>query len=179
MPFSRSLTPRGEEPYRWPESLEKAYVGTRSLQLTSGYGLFRSMTKRRREIVIQGSNDEREWKAYEFRYKPGKLDRAPGFVAPHMPRLDWQMWFAALGNYESNYWITQFMFRLLEGSPQVLDLVEHNPFPGAPPRYMRAIIYDYGFTDPAERRATGNWWKRELLGRWSPVLERPDFGDGR
>ncbi|MCZ6574146.1 MAG: lipase maturation factor family protein, partial [Planctomycetota bacterium] len=59
------------------------------------------------------------------------------------------------------------------------DLLEHNPFPGAPPRYMRAIIYDYAFTDPAERSATGNWWKRTLLGRWSPVLERPDFGDGR
>ena len=135
------------------------------------------MTKERREIVLQGSRDGREWREYGFTYKPEALDQAPGFVGLHMPRLDWQMWFAALGNYRSsgNWWVSHFMFKLMEGSPAVLDLLEHNPFPDGPPRYIRAIIYDYGFTDSAERSATGNWWKRTLLGRWSPTLELPDF----
>jgi hypothetical protein len=86
------------------------------------------------------------------------------------PRLDWQMWFAALGNYRENPWLLRFMERLLQGSAPVLDLLEHNPFAGKPPRYVRAMVYDYQFTNAAERRRTGNWWKRELKGAYFPPI---------
>jgi hypothetical protein len=138
----------------------------------NSYGLFRVMTTSRPEIVIEGSSDGVTWKPYEFKWKPGDPSRRPRFCIPHMPRLDWQMWFAALGDYRHNAWFFEFLSRLLEGSPSVLDLLESNPFPDRPPRYVRALRYEYRFTDPAERRQTGRWWKRELLGRYCPVLQR-------
>src|SRR5204863_892201 len=142
-------------------------VGPRPpLYLTSSYGLFAVMTTERHEIVIEGSNDGSTWREYEFRFKPGDVHRAPAWVAPHQPRLDWQMWFAALGSYRSNPWFVNFVFRLLEGSPDVLALLDRNPFPDAPPRYIRAPIYDYTFTDRQTRRATGAWWRREPRGTY-------------
>jgi hypothetical protein len=123
------------------------------------------MTTRRPEIIIEGSDDGRLWKAYEFKYKPGDVSRRPPFVAPHQPRLDWQMWFAALGDVRSprNAWFVQFVWRLLEGSSDVLVLLDKNPFPDAPPRLIRARLYDYHFTTVEERGATGDWWKREYV----------------
>jgi hypothetical protein len=91
-------------------------------------------------------------------------------VQPHQPRLDWQMWFAALGNYQGNRWFVNFMLRLLDGSPDVLALLARNPFPSAPPKYIRAEVYDYTFTSYAERRATGAWWRRELKGEYFPMV---------
>jgi predicted DCC family thiol-disulfide oxidoreductase YuxK len=129
--------------------------------ITSSYGLFAVMTTRRPEIIVEGSNDAEHWLAYQFVYKPGDLARPPRWVAPHQPRLDWQMWFAALGSYRSNQWMINFVVRLLEGAPDVLKLMEGNPFPGRPPQYIRALVYDYRFTTFAERKATGNWWARE------------------
>jgi hypothetical protein len=134
------------------------------------YGLFAVMTTRRLEIVVEGSNDRQHWQAYEFKWKPGDPKRAPGFVAPHQPRLDWQMWFAALGRFQNNPWFMNFMSRLLQGSPQVLALLEKNPFPKTPPRYVRAMIFEYHFTDFASRRADGAWWWRELKGWYCPTL---------
>jgi hypothetical protein len=148
------------------------------LRSFNNYGLFAVMTTSRPEIIIQGSEDGVTWKEYEFKYKPGDLKRRPGFVAPHQPRLDWQMWFAALGRYEQNPWLVNFCVRLLEGSPDVLALLGHNPFPGKPPRYIRAVVYDYHFTDWATRRKTGAWWRRDLLGLYMPVLSASDAKSG-
>src|SRR5262249_544386 len=111
------------------------------------------------------------WQVYEFRWKAGDVNRRPAFVAPHQPRLDWQMWFAALGHYEYNPWLNRFLFCLLEASPPVLALLKTNPFPDSPPRYLRAILYDYRFTDGSERRATGAWGKRERRGQYCPTIE--------
>jgi lipase maturation factor 1 len=154
---------------RW--SLADATIRTVSpLQIINSYGLFAVMTTTRPEIVIEGSNDGVTWLAYEFKYKPGDLTRRPAWVAPHQPRLDWQMWFAALGDYQSDPWIVRFMARLLQGSPEVLGLLGRNPFPEGAPHYVRAMLYLYRFTSPAERRSTGAWWKRELKGVYVPAV---------
>jgi hypothetical protein len=139
-------------------------------EIVNSYGLFAVMTTARPEIIIEGSNDGTIWLPYEFRYKPGDLTRAPIWVQPHQPRLDWQMWFAALGNYQTDPWILNFLTRLLEGQPEVLNLMRHNPFPGAPPRYVRAMVYDYRFTTLAEKRASGDWWKRDVKQRYVPPV---------
>lgn len=139
-------------------------------EIVNTYGLFAVMTTSRPEIIIEGSNDGVTWLAYEFKYKPGDLKRRPSWVEPHQPRLDWQMWFAALGNYQSNPWILHFVQRLLEGSPQVLGLLDRNPFPNAPPHYIRAQVYDYRFTTPESRRATGAWWRRQWKGDYIPEV---------
>lgn len=134
------------------------------------YGLFAVMTTSRPEIVMEGSNDGQTWLEYGFRYKPDDLRRAPVWVQPYQPRLDWQMWFAALDNYRAEPWFVNFVVRLLEGSPDVLHLLARNPFPSTPPRYIRAMLYDYKFTTTGERHATGNWWKRELKGDYLPAV---------
>ena len=136
----------------------------------NSYGLFAVMTTTRDEIVVEGSNDGSEWKAYEFRYKPGDLNRRPPWVAPHQPRLDWQMWFAALQPFEGGGWFHRFCLRLLEGSPDVLRLLPGNPFPDRPPQYVRGTLYRYHFTDTATGRRTGAWWTRERVGEYAPVL---------
>jgi predicted DCC family thiol-disulfide oxidoreductase YuxK len=155
-----------------PGPLIAAYRAVAPLRSTNGYGLFAVMTTERHEIVVEGSNDGKDWRPYEFRWKPGDPMRRPSFVAPHQPRLDWQMWFAALGSYEQNAWVERFLERLLEGSPDVQALLANDPFSGHPPRYLRTMVYDYRFTDAAERRRTGAWWRRKALGLYGPVLER-------
>ncbi len=136
----------------------------------NNYGLFAVMTTQRNEIIVEGSNDGTNWLAYEFKYKPGDLRRRPAFVAPFQPRLDWQMWFAALGSYQDNPWFENLCVRLLQGSPDVLALLEKNPFPHQPPRFIRSQFYDYHLTSPADRRATGAWWRRENIGEYMPVV---------
>ncbi len=138
--------------------------------LVNGYGLFASMTTSRPEVEIEGSNDGQTWLPYVFRYKVGPLDRAPRWVAPFQPRLDWQMWFAALGNYRENPWLVRFLIKLLEGSRPVLALMERDPFNGTPPKQVRAMVYDYQPTSIEEWRRTGNWWKRELKGMYFPPV---------
>jgi hypothetical protein len=154
----------------WPTPVTAFKRWLDPFQLVSGYGLFAVMTKTRPEIVVEGSQDGEDWKEYEFRWKPGDLRRAPRFVEPHQPRLDWQMWFAALGTYEENPWFRNFLVRLLQGSPNVVGLMGHNPFPDAPPRYVRALLYEYRFSDLGEKRIGGHWWRRERKGLYSPVL---------
>jgi len=136
------------------------------LRSVNSYGLFAVMTTTRPEIIVEGSDDGATWAAYEFKYKPGDLERRPPFVAPHQPRLDWQMWFAALGTYEENVWFQNFCLRLLEGSPDVLGLLARDPFEGRPPRYLRARLFRYRFSALGEAA----WWTREPLGDYSPVL---------
>ncbi len=143
--------------------------------ITSSYGLFATMTTVRPEIVIEGSNDGSNWLEYEFRYKPGRLDRRPPFVAPHQPRLDWQMWFAALGRYQENVWFLNLLARLLQNNPAVLSQFERNPFPDAGPRFIRASLYDYRFTDWQTRQRTHNWWTRTHLGLYVPSVTLEDL----
>jgi len=140
------------------------------LRLINSYGLFAVMTTTRPEIVVEGSNDGTTWMPYEFRYKPGDVKRAPPWVAPYQPRLDWQMWFAALGNADENRWVYNFAARLMQGSAPVLSLLQRNPFPASPPRYIRALVYDYRFTDFAERRRNGAWWRREEKVTYLPPI---------
>jgi predicted DCC family thiol-disulfide oxidoreductase YuxK len=134
------------------------------LKLVNVYGPFAVMTRTRMEIIIEGSDDELNWKEYAFKYKPGDVYRRPLWNIPFQPRLDWQMWFAALATPEQNPWFLRFEQRLLENSPDVIALLESNPFPNHAPRYIRALFYDYQFTDFEERAKTGAWWKRELVG---------------
>lgn len=140
------------------------------VRVVNSYGLFAVMTTSRPEIIIQGSNDGNTWLNYEFKFKAGDLRRAPRWVEPFQPRLDWQMWFAALGDYRSSPWFSHLLLRLLEGSPPVLGLLERNPFPQSPPKYVRALIYDYQFTTWSERREKGEWWHRRLLGGYFPAV---------
>jgi lipase maturation factor 1 len=143
---------------------------TAPLEIVNSYGLFAVMTTERPEIIVEGSVDGENWLPYSFRYKPGDLGRAPRWAAPYQPRLDWQMWFAALGNYRENPWFVNFAVRLLEGSAEVRGLLEAEPFEGRRPKYIRAMLYDYTFTDWEERRKTGNWWKREAKGQYLPPV---------
>ena len=135
------------------------------------YGLFADMTESRPEIIVEGSNDRITWETYQFRWKPGDLTVAPKWVAPHQPRLDWQMWFAALqGSYQRTPWFLNFMGALLQGKSEVLQLLAENPFPDTPPRYVRATLYDYRFTDLATKRSEGTWWHREWKSMYCPAI---------
>jgi hypothetical protein len=154
---------------QWPSWLVTTRTMASSLRSFNSYGLFAVMTTERREIVVEGSDDSRSWLSYEFKWKPGDAARAPSFTGLHMPRLDWQMWFAALRDQPES-WFENLMVRLLQGSPPVLSLLEHNPFPDKPPRYIRASTYPYHFTTPDERRATGAWWRREYQGLYSAPM---------
>ncbi len=146
----------------WPGGIvttELASLGEwiEPLRSTNTYGLFAVMTTTRPEIQIEGSDDGSSWKPYRFRWKPGEPDRGPRFATPHLPRLDWQLWFAALaGDCRSQPWFLRFEQRLLEGSPEVLALLRENPFPASPPRYVRARLYDYTFTP----LGASDWWAR-------------------
>jgi hypothetical protein len=166
---SVAMTERWDLNMWWPPPVEKALGALRPLRIINAYGLFAVMTTTRAEIVVEGSDDGQTWSAYEFRWKPGDVNRRPAFVAPHQPRLDWQMWFAALSSYRQQPWFAAFLARLLQGSPEVLALLEKNPFPDHPPRYIRSIAYDYRFSDFKTRRETGAWWVRTEEGQYSPV----------
>jgi predicted DCC family thiol-disulfide oxidoreductase YuxK len=154
----------------WPRPLAVMGNLVEPFQIVNGYGLFRVMTKSRPEIILEGSADGVEWLPYEFNWKPGDVNQPPRWVAPHQPRLDWQMWFAALGTYQQNPWLAGLALGLLQDNPDVIGLLAHNPFPENPPRYLRATLYDYHFTSTAEHRATGAWWKREKLGEYFPPV---------
>jgi lipase maturation factor 1 len=167
----------------WPRHREKPAFATSEFandvqQWTSpfrtinAYGLFRVMTRERPEIVIEGSNDGLNWTPYEFRWKPGDPNRRPRFVQPHQPRVDWQMWFAALGHHSRNPWLINMMRRMLQGSPEVLAFFEVNPFPDEPPKYLRAVRYQYRFSDRDAPREPGAWWSREYVGLYAPPMAR-------
>ncbi len=136
----------------------------------NNYHVFPVITTTRPEVVVEGSHDGEDWRAYGFRYKPGDPGQRPRFVMPHQPRLDWQAWFAALSPpfTRTSYFMTGFLQRLLEGSPAVLGLLADNPFPDAPPRYVRARLEQYRFTTPEERAGSGDWWVRQPLGMYLP-----------
>lgn len=144
---------------------------TSTFRVSSPYGLFANMTKTRPEIVIEGSVDGENWKEYEFPFKPGDPHRRPPLIAPYQPRLDWQMWFASLGSYDESPWLQNLLIQIMNNSKDVLALLEKNPFPNEPPRFLRAKLYLYEFaTDNA------TWWKREFLSAFGPTLERHSDG---
>jgi hypothetical protein len=153
-----------------PTPISKLHSLASPLRSVNHYGLFAVMTPTLPVIVVEGSNDGVNWLPYEFKWKAGDSKRAPGFVAPHQPRLDWQMWFAALQDVRSNPWFVNFLAHLLRGTPEVLALIETNPFPAAPPRSVRAVLYEYHFTDYATRAKTGEWWRREVKGMYCPPV---------
>lgn len=157
----------------WPQPFSGIAAAVAPFRIVNPYGLFAVMTKTRPEIIIEGSRDGRDWRVYEFACKPGDERHTPRVVAPHMPRLDWQMWFATRGTYHAHPWVLLFMARLIEGSPDVLGLLETNPFGSEPPRYMRAVLYDYTFASPLDHAERGVWWRRELRGLYSPNIGNP------
>jgi predicted DCC family thiol-disulfide oxidoreductase YuxK len=139
------------------------------LFLVNTYGLFAVMTTARPEIIVEGSDDGVHWREYSFKYKPGDVKRRPLWNIPHQPRLDWQMWFAALETSSSNPWLSAFLQRLLENSPEVTALLGRNPFPHQPPRYVRALLYDYRYSSREEKDATTAWWVRQPEGIYYPA----------
>jgi predicted DCC family thiol-disulfide oxidoreductase YuxK len=140
------------------------------LRIVNSYGLFAVMTTTRPEIIVEGSDDGIHWREYAFKYKPGDVMQRPLWNFPHQPRLDWQMWFAALGTASENHWFSLFLQRLLQNSPQVTALLKINPFPDKPPLYIRALLYDYRYTSRAEKKATGAWWVRQPEGIYYPAI---------
>jgi hypothetical protein len=158
-----------------PGPLERVQSWAAPLRSFNAYGLFRVMTRERPEIVLEGSADGEEWKPYAFRYKPVELERSPVFAGLHMPRLDWQMWFAAL-EYDRDYrssWYPRFLARVLGGSAPVLGLLRENPFPDAPPRFLRSTVWLYEFSSSAQRRE-GIWWRRRDPRPFFPTVTLED-----
>lgn len=146
--------------------------------LVNSYGAFGSITRPRYEIVLEGTAEAApattSWRAYEFRGKPGDPRRLPPQIAPYHMRLDWLMWFAAMPSPFYPSWFIPLLAKLLEGDAATLALLKSNPFPDAPPKYVRALYYRYRFTTPEERRQSGCWWHRELVGTYFPPVSMSD-----
>jgi predicted DCC family thiol-disulfide oxidoreductase YuxK len=159
------LDTRPSGPRDWWRPLEKLQMFAEQFRSTNSYGLFRVMTRDRPEIIVEGSDDGQNWKPYTFKYKEGDVDRRPTFCEPHMPRLDWQMWFAALEG-SPRQWFVNFVIGLLEGRREVTDLLADNPFPNAPPKYVRAVLYDYRFS-PVDSK---DWWVRKPVRLFLPPV---------
>ena len=151
-------------------------VALEPFRIANQYGLFAVMTRGRYEIEFQGSDDGVNWTPYPFRYKPQVLNEAPRIYAPYQPRFDWNLWFASLGSWREYPLVTNTEERLLTNDRDVLGLFATNPFPNKPPQHVRALLWQYWFTSLAEKRATGNWWRRQLLGLYAPALERASDG---
>jgi predicted DCC family thiol-disulfide oxidoreductase YuxK len=145
--------------------------GVAPLRIVNTYGLFAVMTTERPEIIIEGSDDGAHWSEYAFKYKPGEVKRRPLWNIPHQPRLDWQMWFAALGTPDRNPWFSRLLQRLLENSPEVIALLGAKPFSDRPPHYVRALLYDYQYASSKEKESKGVWWERRLVGLYFPAVE--------
>jgi hypothetical protein len=151
-------------------------VALEPFRIADRYGLFATMTRGRYEIEFQGSQDGKTWVAYPFRYKPQDPRKAPGIYAPYQPRFDWNLWFASLGEWRSNPIVPRTEERLLTGSAEVIALFAENPFPQVPPRQIRAVVWQYWFSTPEQKRAQGVWWTRRFLGLYAPTLQRESDG---
>jgi lipase maturation factor 1 len=145
-------------------------------RISNQYGLFAVMTRGRYEIEFQGSNDGQNWVPYPFTHKPQALNERPGIYAPYQPRFDWNLWFASLGDWQQNDIVPFTEERLLENDPAVIGLFRNNPFANTPPKQVRAVLWQYWFTSMAEKRQTGDWWKRTFLGLYAPAIERAPNG---
>jgi uncharacterized membrane protein YphA (DoxX/SURF4 family) len=159
-------------PIDWPSPVAAVLRAIAPFRSVNAYGLFRVMTTERPEIVLFASRDGETFREVPFCWKPGDPARRPPFCAPHMPRLDWQLWFAALSRARKERWFDRFLARLLEGSPDVLALLPREAFPEGPPREVYAVLYRYRFTDITTRRETGDWWRREEQRLYRPIMRR-------
>ena len=147
------------------------------LRIANSYGLFGRMTWSRYEIEFQGSHDGEHWTAYPFRYKPQAVGEPPGIYAPYQPRFEWNLWFASLGGWRENPFVLRTEQQLLLNNKDVLAFFRFNPFADRPPKRVRAVLWQYWFTDPATRKSTGAWWRREDRGLYAPGLERAGNGE--
>ncbi len=154
----------------------KPVAALQPFRVANQYGLFGRMTWKRYEIEFQGSDDGSDWTPYPFRNKPQNPAEAPRIYAPYQPRFDWNLWFASLGEWRENPWVLRAEQLLLSNDRDVVALFAVNPFPQHPPKQIRAVLYEYWFTDLATKRATGMWWRREYLGLYAPALERTPDG---
>lgn len=154
--------------------LEKLFSVLASFYIVNRYGIFAVMTTTRFEIVIEGSEDEQEWKEYLFRYKPSEITRRPRRISPFQPRLDWQVWFLPFTSFHSERWFQHFIYHLLKGTPDVLILLRSNPFPKKPPKYIRVLMYIYEFSSRDEKKSNGWWWRRIYVEQYSPTLTLKD-----
>ena len=152
--------PLPEGPVAWLEPL----------RIANTYGLFAVMTPHRYEIEFQGSNDGVNWTAYPFRYKPQDVKERPRIYAPYQPRFDWNLWFASLGSWEQNLMIPRTQELLLKNDQDVLGLFRGDPFDGHAPKYVRTMLWQYWFSTPAEKKGDGVWWRRDLVGTYSPAI---------
>ena len=159
-------------PISYPEIMTRTFATMYNLGIGHIFHVYPVMQVERQELEIQGSNDGVNWHPYGFKYKPGPVSKRPPVNIPHQPRLDWMMWFLPPRARGDDLWLNMLLQRLYEGSPQVLQLLEYNPFPDHPPRYLRVVAWDYRFTTPEERAATGNWWVRKYLGVFPYVKPR-------
>lgn len=156
-----------QDPGRQPSALTRWLA---PFQIVNNYGPFAVMTTLRYEIQIEGSNDKKHWRVYEFKYKPGDPGKPLSWNIPHQPRLDWQMWFAALSSPDSNIWFKNLLVRLLQNKTAVIGLFARNPFPDRAPSFVRARFYEYHFTTPQQRESSGNVWKRRLVAEYYPAV---------
>lgn len=140
------------------------------LHLANRYGIFAIMTTTRYEVVIEGSDDGVVWKEYCFYYKPSEITRRPRRIAPYQPRIDWQAWFLPFTDYGSERWFHSFLYHLLKGTKTVTSLLRINPFQNKPPRYVRALFYEYEYSSFEEKKSLGIWWRRTLISHYSPTL---------
>ena len=159
----------------WPAS-SMLVSALEPFRIANRFGLFGMMTRGRYEIEFQGSDNGQTWLVYPFRFKPQNPSKAPGIYAPYQPRFDWNLWFASLSSWRQEPIVVRTEQSLLRDDADVLLLFSGNPFPHAPPRQVRAVIWQYWFTTPAEKRAQGLWWKRQRLGLYAPTLERQSDG---
>ncbi|PQM46164.1 hypothetical protein C1Y40_03666 [Mycobacterium talmoniae] len=143
--------------------------------MVNTYGAFGTVGRVRREVILEGTDeaeitDQTVWREYEFKGKPGSVHRLPRQWAPYHLRLDWLMWFAAISPLYAQGWRAAFLARLLKNDRATLRLLRHNPFPNAPPRYVRALLYTYRFTTWRELRRDRAWWHRTLIGEYLPPV---------
>lgn len=156
--------------YRPHPRIARCFAWIQPFHLVCRYGIFAVMTTKRYEVVVEGSDDGENWLEYGFYYKPTELNRRPRRISPYQPRLDWQIWFLPFSDFDDEEWFQNFLVHLLRGSPQVIALLRTNPFPEKPPKYIRALFYDYVFSDWQTKKREGRWWSRTLIGPYSPVL---------
>lgn len=157
---------------RWTETL----ATLAPFRVFNSYGMFAVMTTSRPEIIFEGSDDGKDWKEYVFKYKVDDLRKAPPVIAPHMPRLDWRLWFAAMGSCEENPYVFSIARLLLQGDPALLHACKYVPFSDKPPRFVRAFVYDYHFTDAGTLFSKGEWWRRDNRREFFPAFELSNDG---
>lgn len=153
---------------RW---IEKIHIALYPYHLAYRHAIFSVMTTERREVLIEGSLDGVEWREYIFKYKPGPLRRRPTQISPFQPRLDWQAWFLPFAPFSTQPWCQRLFYCLLQARPEVLKLFATDPFSGQKPLFVRAPIYLYEYTTPAEKKQTGAWWKRTKIGTFAHPMK--------